>query len=39
MDSVIMTDNTIHHSKIDRVIGMLTGLRELVAGLRATLGL
>jgi mRNA interferase MazF len=41
MDSVIMTDNlaTVHHAEIDRVIGTLTGLRELDAALRATLGL
>jgi len=41
MDSVIMTDNlaTIHYSEIDRVIGALTGLRELDAALRTTLAL
>jgi len=41
MDSVIMTDNlaTVHFSEIDRVIGTLTGLREIDTALRATLAL
>lgn len=40
-DSVVMTDNlaTILHSEIDRAIGMFTGLTEIDAALRATLGL
>jgi hypothetical protein len=41
MDSVIMTDNlaTIHHSEVDRVIGIFTGLNEIDAALRRTLAL
>ena len=41
MDSVIMTDNlaTILDSEIDRAIGTFTGLTEIDAALRATLGL
>jgi len=41
MNSVIMADNlaTVHESEIDRVIGALTGLNEVDAALRATLGL
>ena len=41
MDSVIMTDNlaTIHHSEIDRVIGVISVMTEVDAALRTTLGL
>ena len=41
MDSVIMTDNlaTLHNSEIDRVIGTLSGLKEIDAALRTTLAL
>jgi mRNA interferase MazF len=41
MDSVIMTDNltTVHYSEIDSVIGTFTGMNEIDAALRTTLGL
>jgi mRNA interferase MazF len=41
MDSVIMTDNlaTLHNAEIDRVIGTLTGLKEIDTALRTTLAL
>lgn len=40
MDSVIMTDNlAIHYSEIDRIIGTVTGLKEIDAALRATFAL
>jgi mRNA interferase MazF len=41
MDSVIMTDNlaTIHHSEIDRAIGVLSVMTEVDAALRKTLAL
>jgi mRNA interferase MazF len=41
MDSVIMTDNlaTIRYSEIDRIIGTVTGLKEIDAALRATFAL
>jgi mRNA interferase MazF len=41
MDSVIVTDNlaTIRYSEIDQVIGSLTGMSEVDAALRTTLGL
>ncbi len=41
MDSVIMTDNlaTILDSEIDRIIGTFSGMTEIDAALRTTLGL